>query len=195
MTEYKKELIAENMNPIFKFIKEEYVLKKLPLRILKKNLYQQYVKYCDIKKLKSVGEYEFSRKMAEKGLPNHKSTGGYFGWTLTADELYQVYQKNHWLHKEDEIHEYKNDNESKIEFLEGKEEALKENEEEKALKEIEEDNALKKIEKEKELKKVEVKVKEKPKEEKDNWEDIQEINKEKENILNRNQLYGKECLV
>jgi hypothetical protein len=95
-TEAKAETIIKNLNPLYKFIKEQYVLKKKHMDIFLKDLTQDF----NIVEGKSnLSNIEISRIMKEGGMEGKTSTGNKFRFNYRFETLLAIYKKNKWINE------------------------------------------------------------------------------------------------
>lgn len=102
-SETKTEMIINNLHPLYKFIKERYVLQKKDFIIFLKDLTEKY----------NTSEYAkhemtniaITRLLKEVGITGKPSTGNKFRYSLTHDEMLEIFKKNKWMHEMDEFDE------------------------------------------------------------------------------------------
>ena len=154
ITNSKIDIINDNLDPVLKFIKNNYLLQKQSINTSLKELFNEFIasfdgdrKYTIIKFNKTIrdnfGEIDKNNKIYKSmGIEKIK---------YTNEELLKLYQKNKWIHETDE-------------FITDEE---KTNEEDEELNELKEENEKLKeeIERLKKLLEEKEKPKEKPKKE------------------------------
>jgi len=101
-TQGKLDALADRLDIVYKFLKEEYILKKTGLNHLLSDLYTEYVEYCKINDKKVLSKTKFNRKLNEVGI-NSKKSNGHIKFKVTIDDLNTLAEKNKWIHELDEF--------------------------------------------------------------------------------------------
>ena len=92
-SELKKIAISCHLNSVVKFIKFEYVLKKLPIhKITPINLYANYTSYCkSTTDLKQYGKNDFIKHLEDINIEFKKMSGNnYYNYTYAELKKYQI---------------------------------------------------------------------------------------------------------
>ena len=115
ITQNKKDSVSKRLDGVYKFIKEEYVLKKLDIDRSATMLYEDY-KYNNIfGKQHKVSKEDFHRKMTEAGMNRIKS-GNRFYYDVPYTTLLEIAKSKMWIHELDEFDEVvENDDEKLLE--------------------------------------------------------------------------------
>ena len=101
ITETKKDIMVDNMNDIMKYIKNNYLLKKLSINMKFQDFFNQYTKsgkraYTKIQVSKLIDEYKIKTEIRAH---NYK-------WlVMTFDELYELFKTKNLIHETDEFEE------------------------------------------------------------------------------------------
>ena len=97
-SELKKIAISCHLNSVVKFIKFEYVLKKLPInKITPINLYAEYTSYCkSTTDLKQYGKNDFIKHLEDVNIEFKKMSGNNY-YNYTYAELKKISDKNKWI--------------------------------------------------------------------------------------------------
>jgi hypothetical protein len=107
MTQAKKDLCADLITPLEKFLKFEHLLKNIPLKGKVKTYFEDFGMYCA-----SNNHYQFttiqkfSQSMRELGL-TYKLLNGYNGYNVSIENLKVLANKKKWLHDLDEVEDDK----------------------------------------------------------------------------------------
>lgn len=109
VTENKKLASDDNLNPAFKFIKFNYILKNIDIDMRTKDLYNQYISYCRMINYKyTLTKNKFIRLLKEVGL-NWKKVNNTPTYQFTVDQLTTVAEKFNWMSDFDEEEQEDND--------------------------------------------------------------------------------------
>jgi hypothetical protein len=101
MTQSKLDSFSKRLDNVHKFIKDEFILKKLPFnKISLTHLYEQYLSYCLQHSIKSKGKIEFNNTLKNVGIICYKSDKCH-KFNMTFEELKAVSDKYHWVHSLD----------------------------------------------------------------------------------------------
>lgn len=105
-TESKRLAIANLLNPVYKYIKFEYVLKNKGIeKIPPKDFHDMYSFYCKENDIKYVvGKNDFIKKLEEVGIKYRKLNGSNY-FRESIDELKVISDKNKWCCAFDEEEE------------------------------------------------------------------------------------------
>ena len=107
MTQSKKDICAELLTPLEKYLKFEHLLKKVPLKGKVKTFFEDFGMYCDSNNhYKFSTIQEFSQSMRELGI-TYKPLNGYNSFNFSVDDLKVLANKKKWLHDLEEIEEPK----------------------------------------------------------------------------------------
>jgi hypothetical protein len=98
----KIDMLAHNLAIEFKFIKDEYIMKKTNSVCKPSDLYLRFKDYCRLHytERRINGEHKFYMKLREIGLHSKKSNGHY-KYDLKFKELEELFQKRGWIHELD----------------------------------------------------------------------------------------------
>jgi hypothetical protein len=98
----KIDMLAHNLAIEFKFIKDEYIMKKTNSVCKPSDLYLKFKEYCRVHytERRINGEHKFYMKLREIGLHSKKSNGHY-KYDLKYKELEELFQKRGWIHELD----------------------------------------------------------------------------------------------
>lgn len=110
LTTNKKDKISERLEDVFKFLKEEFILKKKNIKATVAELYEDYKvsKFYNAKMSKVM----FCKKLREVGIENYKS-GSTRKYSISFENLKKIATKYNWIH---ELDEYKEDDDD-FEFI------------------------------------------------------------------------------
>ena len=102
ITDAKLDSIAKRLDSVYRFLKDDYVLKSIGINKLKlTELYKEYVSYCvrlSIQKFK--GKIDFNAMLKNVGIEPLKYTGVYL-YNVSYEKLKALSDKFHWVHKLD----------------------------------------------------------------------------------------------
>jgi hypothetical protein len=101
ITQSKLDSLSKRLDSVYKFIKEEYVLKNLDLDLSATELYTEY-KYSTT--YKAVTKEDFHRKLNEVGLTKTKKDGKLW-YEIPHKTLAKCAKSKMWLHELDEYEE------------------------------------------------------------------------------------------
>ena len=99
-TQAKLNMIVDLLNPIEKFLKKEYLLKKKNVRSKVKDLYTEYEIFCTENGLHCETKTEFTSGLKQYGF-EFKCIGGYNCYRISVELLQAVAEKRKWLHELD----------------------------------------------------------------------------------------------
>ena len=98
MTQSKLDSFSKRLDNVYKFIKDEYILKKQPLtKITLSVLYENYLSYCLQYSIKSKNKIEFNNALKAVGIVCYKSNSSH-KFNLSLEELNAISDKFHWIH-------------------------------------------------------------------------------------------------
>lgn len=101
LTQSKLDSFSKRLDNVYKFIKEEYILKSQPLnKISVKQLFNKYEIYCISQHIKSKGKIEFKKTLEDVGIKCYKSDTCH-KYNYTLEDLNKIAQKFHWIHELD----------------------------------------------------------------------------------------------
>lgn len=102
ITQNKKDSVSKRLDNVYKFLKDEYVLKRLDIDRSANDLYEDY-KYNNIYgKSTKLSKEDFHRKMTEAGLNRFKK-GLKYWYEIPHDKLLRVATAKMWVHELDEF--------------------------------------------------------------------------------------------
>ena len=105
-TKSKMASIAKRLNPVYNFLKYQYVLTKKDLNHTVDELLEEYNVYCMSNSIKALGKIGMNEKLKEIGINyvakkiNKKIYNKYI---ISSKELLQIATKNKWIHELDEF--------------------------------------------------------------------------------------------
>ena len=101
MTKSKLDSFVKRLDNIFKFIKEEYILKHLGLKkVSLKDLYIEYENWCATKSIKAKPKQDFNNTLESVNIKNYKSNKANI-YNYSLSELEEIANKYHWIHEFD----------------------------------------------------------------------------------------------
>ena len=104
-SESKKDLIIENMHSLFIFIKETYIKTVQDIDITFSDFYCNYTNYLIQNKSNSnVSKITVSKLLSNHNLGLFTNTGNVKYITISARDLYKIFNNNKWIHDIDDIH-------------------------------------------------------------------------------------------
>ena len=103
-TKNKLDAIVDRLDLVFKFIKDEYILRKKSINCLLKSLFDAYIEYCTVHDRKPITKIKFSNKLSEINIQSKKSHGQ-VKYDVSLEELNAIAHKNKWMHFTDEQEE------------------------------------------------------------------------------------------
>jgi hypothetical protein len=104
VTQGKLDAIADRLDFVFRYLKDEYILKKKDIKMELKEFYTNYEEYCRVHDKKPVTKIKFSQKLLEVSI-THKKSNGQCKYKISYDELLAIANKNKWIHEFDEFDE------------------------------------------------------------------------------------------
>jgi len=108
-TQAKIEARILRLDSVYKFIKDAYVLNKKPLKVQRKDFYDEYKSYCVSSGISPSNKIEFGKRLATINLIP-KKTNGFYEYNYSRSELNQIATTNKWLHSSDDY----SDNEQQV---------------------------------------------------------------------------------
>ena len=100
-TKNKLDVIADRLDLVYKFLKEEYILKNKGIKETLKYLYDAYTLFCSNNDRKPITKIKFSNKLSDVKIESKKSHGQIV-YKITFEELQEISSKNKWIHSTDE---------------------------------------------------------------------------------------------
>lgn len=100
-TNTKKELTIKAMHPLYKFIKDEYVLKRKSLSMFLSKLVSEFNQQAN--ENKKLSNIEISKLLKEIKIIGHTSTGNKLKYNITENELLNIFRNNNFMHELDEF--------------------------------------------------------------------------------------------
>jgi len=101
LTQSKIESIVTRLDSVSKFIKDEYILRKLSIDCTCANLYSQYIYSYKGKQISAIA---FHRKMSELGFEKKRRTTKWY-YLIPIEKLNELAEKKHWITEYDEYYE------------------------------------------------------------------------------------------
>ena len=114
LTQSKIESIVTRLDPVSKFLKEEYILRKLFIDCKCAYLYEQYTYQYKGKPLSAIA---FHRRMGELGLNKRRRTNTQY-YVISLDQLNKLAESKHWITEYDEYRETEVDQGNCLETVE-----------------------------------------------------------------------------
>ena len=111
MTSSKLDSIAKRLQPVELFLKTEYVLRKKGInKIYVKDLHKEYEEFHRKESLpgKPFNKIDFNKKMTAITHREYIHTGKGNYYNISVQELFQISNKENWIHKIDEFEEDNN---------------------------------------------------------------------------------------
>lgn len=105
MTNSKLDSFSKRLDNVYKFLKNEYVLKNRGIKQTVSQLHEEYVAFClTIGTNKPKGKIDFNNMLKNIGIEYSKSHGQNI-YKVTMEELKQISNKFNWVHELDEMKE------------------------------------------------------------------------------------------
>lgn len=99
ITQNKMDSLSKRLDSVYKFIKDEYILKQVAIECSAKDLYDEFKFQSYSGK---VSKEDFHRKMAEAGFLRTKKSGRIW-YSISSEVLLQTAKSKLWLHELDEF--------------------------------------------------------------------------------------------
>ena len=105
LTQSKKDAYVKRLHSVESFLKDSYILLKLPVNNSLAVIFNEYKSYCESNGIRSVNKIDFNKKMSELGFKyfssrvDGKTKNKY---KISLDELNKVAEKGYWIHDTDE---------------------------------------------------------------------------------------------
>ncbi len=98
----KSDAYVSRLDPVFRFLKDTYILHKKGIdRIPVVELHNQYTEYCLSNKCSYKSKILFNRQLNDINIKHYKSGSKYY-YKVSHEDLKQISDKLHWVHKLDE---------------------------------------------------------------------------------------------
>ena len=101
-TKAKAQAKIRNLALPFQFIKEKYILKKLPMKIKCLDLYNLYVDYLQTNKKSKTDKLDFYAMLQTVNITPKKSNGKHL-YNVTIEQLEEIAKQGGWIHELDDI--------------------------------------------------------------------------------------------
>lgn len=108
--------ISKRLCSVYKFIKDEYILKNNKFIIKYKDVYEHYKYYCSNNSLKALSQQDFKYKLEIVGIKTYMS-GGFMKYKVDIDTLKEIAEKYNWIYETDEEENKDNNNDDEYEEL------------------------------------------------------------------------------
>ena len=95
LTENKLEKLVENLKPTFKFCRDEYLSKNIPIKLNKIELYTNFTAYCSQNNIKYEKKTDFYSQMREIGATEERTADDRF-FVLGLDMMKKVATRDNW---------------------------------------------------------------------------------------------------
>jgi phage/plasmid-associated DNA primase len=105
LTQNKLDSFTKRLDNVYQFLKDEYILLKQPIKCTVNELYEQYKIHGTNKKI--YLKQDFNKKMEEINIKYYKSQGHNI-YKASYEQLLDIANKRHWIHKLDEFVEEDN---------------------------------------------------------------------------------------
>jgi len=103
VTTTKTDLIADHLHSLYKYIKDIFVLQHFGIDMKFSKFYEDYVAYCDLKKLKADTKISLSKKLTDLTVPMVAKTNNVKYIEISKADLLAIYNKKHWIHDTDDF--------------------------------------------------------------------------------------------
>lgn len=90
-------MVADLLNPVEKFLKFEFLLQNMAIKLKPKELHAKYEKYCEDNGLHPEKKIEFTANMEQYGF-KYSMINGYNGYRITVEQLKTLAECRKWLH-------------------------------------------------------------------------------------------------
>jgi hypothetical protein len=100
ITQAKRDLCADLISPLEKFLKFTYLLKNKNINMKVKELFQYYLEYANDGKHGAISAQQFCKQMRELGL-NHYPSNGCNSYKIPVEDLAEIANRKKWLHELD----------------------------------------------------------------------------------------------
>ena len=101
-TKNKLNALSKRLDSSYMFLKDEYVLKKKSIYEKPKELFDEYLTYCNSNTVPKIHKkMDFISKLSEINLNYYKTSGTHY-FKISLEELKQIADKNKWIHELDE---------------------------------------------------------------------------------------------
>ena len=110
ITQSKKDSLSKRLDNVYKFLKDEYILKKLDIDVSAQDLYQEF-KYQSYNN--KLSKEDFHRKMTEAGFNRIKKDNKLW-YEIKHKNLLKVANNKLWLHELDEFEEETEEQEEEV---------------------------------------------------------------------------------
>lgn len=107
-TSAKSETLIKNLHPLYKYIKQEYILKNKDFNIFLKDLTKDFNINSEMKN--DMCGIEISRMLKEINITGKASTGNKHRYNITHDQILEIYKKHKWMHDMDEFENDQHEN-------------------------------------------------------------------------------------
>ena len=110
ITQSKKDAYVKRLHSVELFLKDSYILLKLPVNNSLTVIFNEYKSYCESNGIRSVNKIDFNKKMSELGFKYFSSRvdGKTMNkYKISIDELNAVAEKGYWIHDTDEYDDEK----------------------------------------------------------------------------------------
>lgn len=104
-TQNKKDVIVDNLHPLYNFIKFKFIKPKKDINMLFSSFYETYKEYCEEqpKRYEAETKIQVSKLLNNINIKTVSSTGNKTKIKITTDELIELFNKKNWIHELDEI--------------------------------------------------------------------------------------------
>jgi hypothetical protein len=100
ITQAKRDLCADLISPLEKFLKFTYLLHNKNINMKVKELFQLYLEYANDGKHGAISPQQFCKQMRELGL-NHYPSNGCNSYKIPVEDLAEIANRKKWLHELD----------------------------------------------------------------------------------------------
>ena len=96
-------MIIDNLNSLYQFIKDDYVLKRKGIKLKFSIFHTAYAQYCVDKKITPQSKITVSKILARIGISTVAGTGNVAMIIISKDELFKIFKNKNWIHETDDI--------------------------------------------------------------------------------------------
>jgi len=101
VTENKLSAIADKLDPLYRFLKDQYILTKKNIKCTVAQLFDEYLEYCLTHGHKTLTKHPFTDKLREIQIEYRKSDGRNL-YKVDINQLRIIADKHKWIHELDE---------------------------------------------------------------------------------------------
>ena len=102
LTNNKVDAISKRLDSAYKFLRDNYILRKKSINTTVGDLFNEYVSYCKDKEIKAHHKIDFNKLMSNQGIIYTKS-GPTNKYNVSSSFLSNIAKRNNWIHELDEV--------------------------------------------------------------------------------------------